>query len=574
MDGFRNGFDLGYRGPNEVQFRSPNLKFTVGSKVILWNKVMKEVENKRYAGPYKKIPFENFIQSPIGLVPKDKNKTRLIFHLSFPRKTGKSVNENTPEYLSKVKYKDFDMAVKICLRKGSKRLFGGKSDMTSAFRHCPINKKYWKYLVMKAQSPIDNEWYYFVDKCLPFGASISCAVFQAFSDAISHIVKVKSGGQDNVNYLDDFLFIAILKRMCNWQLDLFLQTCQEVRFPVSLEKTFRAQRRIVFLGLLLDLLHGRVCIPVEKLQRARDAIQKMLSNKKNKTTLRELQQLCGFLNFLSKAIIPGRTFTRRLYAYGDGYLKPHHHLPVNKEMKMDLRLWEKFLESEENYSRPFFEFDNCVTYTPVDFFTDASRNQLLGCGGVCDQEWFILQWNEKFIEREQPSIAYLELYALTVGIINWIGKYRNRKVCIFCDNQSVINMVNKMTSKCRNCMVLIRMIVLLSLQNNVKIKVLYIESKRNTLADLLSRMKYGQFRKQARIEGKTFNQKPTPIPEILDPIEKLWLPIEKKKKQKKTKSKCKQINHTDNQFQGKRKGKEQLTGRPNQLRQHEYPRTL
>ena len=31
---------------------------------------MKEVQANRVASPYKSIPFDNFIQSPIGLVPK------------------------------------------------------------------------------------------------------------------------------------------------------------------------------------------------------------------------------------------------------------------------------------------------------------------------------------------------------------------------------------------------------------------------------------------------------------------------------------------------------------------------
>ena len=31
---------------------------------------MKEVKVKRLAGPYEEVPFENYIQSPIGLVPK------------------------------------------------------------------------------------------------------------------------------------------------------------------------------------------------------------------------------------------------------------------------------------------------------------------------------------------------------------------------------------------------------------------------------------------------------------------------------------------------------------------------
>ena len=70
VNGFRNGFDLGYRGPTNIQQKAPNLKFTIGDETELWNKVMKEVELKRYAGPFEAIPYKNFIQSPIGLVPK------------------------------------------------------------------------------------------------------------------------------------------------------------------------------------------------------------------------------------------------------------------------------------------------------------------------------------------------------------------------------------------------------------------------------------------------------------------------------------------------------------------------
>ena len=47
INGFSNGFDLGYRGNTNVRMESPNLKFTIGSSVILWNKIMKEVKEKR-----------------------------------------------------------------------------------------------------------------------------------------------------------------------------------------------------------------------------------------------------------------------------------------------------------------------------------------------------------------------------------------------------------------------------------------------------------------------------------------------------------------------------------------------
>ena len=92
INSFKHGFDLGYQGQTtNIQRKAPNLKLTVGNHTILWNKVMKEVKLGRYAGPFEEPPFMDFIQSPIGLVPKDGSDTRLIFHLSYPR-SRKSIN--------------------------------------------------------------------------------------------------------------------------------------------------------------------------------------------------------------------------------------------------------------------------------------------------------------------------------------------------------------------------------------------------------------------------------------------------------------------------------------------------
>ena len=117
--GFSEGFSLGYQGPlRTVQRTTPNLRLRVGSPIELWNKVMKEVELGRFAGPFENPPFKNFVQSPIGLVPKDNGtKTRLIFHLFYPR-NGDSVNSGIPQDLCSVKYPDFEEAVKLCLHAG------------------------------------------------------------------------------------------------------------------------------------------------------------------------------------------------------------------------------------------------------------------------------------------------------------------------------------------------------------------------------------------------------------------------------------------------------------------------
>ena len=528
VNGFKEGFDLGYRGPEIIKQQSKNLRLTVGDEIELWNKVMKEVKENRYAGPFKNIPFEEYIQSPIGLVPKDGGKkTRLIFHLSHPRdkSKGTSVNSATPAYMCSVKYKEFDDAVRLCIKEGS-GCYIGKSDMTSAFRHFAIKKKFWKYLVMKAKNPSDGKWYYFVDKCMPFGASISCSHFQRFSNAVAHIVKYFTG-KENINYLDDYFFAQLLKVKCNEQIETFIQICEKIRFPVSMEKTFWATTRLSFLGLLIDTISQLICIPTEKITKAMELITQLLNKQNKKIKLHQLQKVTGFLNFLGKAVVPGRAFTRRLYCVEENALnnnlKKHHHIKITAEMRMDLELWLIFLNHPTIYARKFIDMDRYITSEEVDFYTDASANPNFGCGGISQNEWYILQWDNQFINKVKPSINYLELYALTIAIVMWIHNFQNKRIYIFCDNMSVVQMVNKTTSKCKNCMVLIRIIVLQALTNNVKINVKHIAGKANKFSDWLSRMEYKKFRQHARKTNRRFNNKPCCIPDQLWPMEKIWL---------------------------------------------------
>ena len=76
-------------------------------------------------------------------------------------------------------------------------------------------------------------------------------------------------------------------------------------------------------------------------------INSILTKSSKKITLKECQKLCGFLNFLGHGILPGHAFTRRLYSYtANPNLKPHHHIRVDREMREDLIMWQKFLNDQ------------------------------------------------------------------------------------------------------------------------------------------------------------------------------------------------------------------------------------
>ena len=521
VDGFKNGFRLGYTGNRKVRLKSPNLKFQgIGNEVELWNKVMKEVKLGRYAGPFEKIPFDYYIQSPIGLVPQDNGRsTRLIFHLSYPRNTKEklSVNANTDPKACSVSYPDFTDAIRLCIKTGkSCRL--AKSDMTSAFRNLGMSKLDFCLLIMKAKDPKTGIFKYFVDKCLPFGASISCAHFQTFSNAVAHIVRAKTG-KDLINYLDDYFFTVLMKLLCNSQVQTFLDICKLIKFPVSLEKTFWATTQLVFLGLLIDTVLQTVSLPKEKIDKANELITKALMKKK--ITLHDSQKICGLLNFMGRAIVPGRSFTRRLYAstVGKTNLKPHHHIRITQSMRLDLQTWKQFLAHQAAFSRLFMDFTKFYTVDEIDFFSDASKNSRLGMGAVCENSWMMQQWDSDFVEKMNPSIEYLELYAVVAAFLNWVRRFMNRRIVVFCDNISVVYMINKTSSTCKNCMALIRILVLSSMIENVRVYMKYVQSKKNFRADMLSRLKIKQF-KELFPNSET---SPTPVPEMIWPMAKIWI---------------------------------------------------
>ena len=324
VQGFKMGFSLGYQGPWDRKDSAANIPFSVGNKVDLWNKITKDVELGRLAGPYCQIPYRNFVQSPVRLVHKVGGKTRMIYHLSYVFENGnESINYWTPDALCSVQYNDLDHAIRNSLRViGASpnphcKLFYGKTDLASAFRILPLQHKFWRLLICKAEDPQSGKCRFFVNKSLPFGASISCSLFQKLSDALKHIMEVLSGCPHScTNYLDDYLFVWSVKEHCNQLVSKFIQICAFIKFPVSVEKTEWATTRIVFLGVVLNGERHCIGLPVEKINVALNMLQMVID--KNKITVKQIQRLAGVLNFFNKAIHLGRAFMRRMYVkYSD-----------------------------------------------------------------------------------------------------------------------------------------------------------------------------------------------------------------------------------------------------------------
>ena len=541
--GFSQGFDIGYRGPIERTDTSENIPLFIGTKVELWNKIMKEVKLGRYAGPFDQIPFKKYMQSPIGLVPKAGNQTRLIFHLSYDFKSGlKSLNHYTPTEWCKVKYRGMDYTIDTCLDllnnvENIYSIFYSKTDLKSAFRILPLLIEQVCWMVMKAEDPLTGKIKYFADKNLPFGASRSCYLFQQFSNCLKHLIEHRCNRFYTVtNYLDDFLFIGRNRDKCNDSITNFLEICEQIGCPVAMEKTEWAMNQIVFLGVLFDGLNMCLAIPEDKVTKAIDKIGAIVFKKK--TTVKALQSLTGLLNFFNRALVPARAFTRRMYAKIPAVfdtssdeknqkirtgLKPYHHVSLDAEFVANCLIWFTFLKQAQkrvlSICRPFVDLEQEISSTDVGFYSDASKSTVKGIGCVFKNRYIFAKYEPNYIRDFDPSIQYLELLALCMGIFTWSEELSNARVIIYCDNNAVKSMVNFTTSHCRNCMYLIRILVLSNLKYHRRIFVRHIASGKNVLADSLSRLNFRRFWDNA---PENMNKEADQLPTELWPASKIW----------------------------------------------------
>ena len=192
---------------------------------------------------------------------------------------------------------------------------------------------------------------------------------------------------------------------------------------------------------------------------------------------------------------------------------------------MDCKVWLAFLDKSENprICRAFIDFFSQTenTYVLTDFCSDASRAKTLGMDAVFNNHWLFGLWPEGFIKKQEPSTEFLELFTLTAALVAWQqdGKLSNKRVILFCDNQTVMHMINKSSSVCEQCMKLIRILTLSNIRYNRRILVKFIRSKEKILADALSRNDFKCFWEKA---PKTMTKIATPLPDWMWLIDKIW----------------------------------------------------
>ena len=353
--------------------------------------------------------------------------------LSFPK--GNAVNDyvSKDEYLgekAQVIFPKVDDYVELIKTKGKGCLLF-KRDLKRAYRQICVDPKDWPLV-----SFVWNK-HVFCDTVLSMGLRSAANICQRVTNAISFMML--QIGIAILNYLDD-LAGAESKENAVFAFNCLGAILQKCGFEESKEKATPPSEIMSFLGVLFNTVTMTMEITPERLEEIRKLTQSWLE--KDSASLKQIQPLLGKLNFVAACVKPSRIFISRLLNWLRSiYDSPEHSHIIPDYVRKDLLWWNRFLPiyngvsmmEYENWSEPdaIFSSDSCLT----------------ACGGFWNGCYFHAKFPDNIL-NQSFHIGVLEMLAIIISLKLWGQYFRGKRIVIFCDNNSVCQVIS--TGKSRS----------------------------------------------------------------------------------------------------------------------------
>ena len=477
LDYIRFGVPIGYNGP-DLHRICPNWPSAIELSKHVTQTLANDIDRGTKAGPFPVPPFKHFIGSPLGaFIRKRSNKVRVIHDLSYPACS--SVNSYIDEELCSLQYSSVDDAVQHVLRCGKDALMT-KVDLRDAYKHVVVSPKDWHLLGLTWQTANGTTEYY-VDLTLPFGLRSSPFLFEQFASGLQYIME-KMGCNNIEHYLDDYFSCGPgYAQTCQANLDIMLRACEETGFEVNPAKLIKPTTELEYLGIVIDSHNMVLKISEDRLKDTLDELNKW--NIRKSCSKRELLSIIGKLSFICKVVKSGRTFLRRMIDLSKTVKYLHFRIKLNRSFRADLNWWRSFLPYWNGIS---------VIHRDVDteLYTDSSD---LGIGCIYRDQWFMVPFTDAISHLRQKSINWRELFAIVKAVATWCHHLANKKVLLYCDNESVTYIVNSGTSREPEIMKLVRTLFFICAQHNIECKCQHIPGTMNVGSDHLSRYRIAEF---------------------------------------------------------------------------------
>jgi hypothetical protein len=363
------------------------------------------------------------VVSAVAAIPKPNGKIRVIHDGSRPR--GTAMNDYaTPD---KVKFQSLDDACRLA----NQGYFGAKLDLQAAYRSVPIHPSDYRVTGLKWCFQGDYRPTYLFDARLPFGSSHGPAHFHRLSQAIRRCMQ-RRGYKDIVAYIDDFLVVVGKSyEDCNRALHCLLQLVRQLGFYVSYGKVVGPTQHITFLGLEINTKDCTLSLGADKLSKLEHQLRQFAARKR--TSLRQLQQLAGILNYACKAVRGGQFFLRRVMDAMLPLKQQRHKARLSAEFKKDVHWWLTYLRT----------FNGTVYFdetSKVHVWVDACN---VSAGAFCGGDWQYTVFQCDVPAATGLHINYKEVIAAVSAIEVRAHKCVGKTVVIPTDSTATKGIINK-----------------------------------------------------------------------------------------------------------------------------------
>ena len=177
--------------------------------------------------------------------------------------------------------------------------------------------------------------------------------------------------------------------------------------------------------------------------------------------------------------MPARPFLRRIFNLLYTVDRPHHNIRITKEVLKDLEIWLVFLQGYNGVT--YFRSLQIIPSTAINLSSDACKR---GFGACYGSRWIQCTYH---MEWQDFHISTLEFYPLFVLISMFGHLMTNSNVLFLCDNEAVVEIVQKQSTKDPNNMRIMRALILKIIEFNISLSAKHVPGKNNVLCDRISR---------------------------------------------------------------------------------------
>ena len=452
IDWIKNGIPVTFN--SEPCFELPNHKLTP----IQSDFVNNELKNLLKWGVIARSTNKPICVSPLGVVPKKRNKFRLILDL-------RQLNLHCE--IPKFRYEDIGTVLDII--KPHDQFI--TADLQNGFYHLsirPTDQKYFGFCWCGK---------YYVFCALPFGWKGSPYYFHKTVRPL--IGYLRQSGIRITSYVDDFLILSHPDSISEHK-TLFLKTIQSLGWQLNFEKCkLDPASKREYIGFILDTTGQQgtpsLKVPHLRIRKVRKDILRLLAS--DCFSARRLAVILGQCVSMAKAILPAKLLLRNAYRLLSTRCNWDSKIMVlDQATRKDLTWW---VQSLQQWNGIVFKH----RANAMQISTDASGS---GWGGYLHNRHLSARghWDRSMKLR---ASNYREIMAVYLNLKSFAPHLKGSAVTVLSDNVTATAYLNHMGGP-RQAMTLVAQAVwALAHQLDISLTVRFLAGKDNQIADQLSR---------------------------------------------------------------------------------------